>query len=100
MDHQVSLGWYTGQETCFKHGIAFELQTASMEVKTRIFKAKQDYKQKMENKVAMNNLGSAQSSMIAIAGLQHYKTSSIISFDGFKSDTDLQMHLTFFFIHL
>lgn len=47
--------------------------------------------------MTMNNLGSAWSSMKTIAGLQHSKTSSIISFDGFESEFELANALNCFY---
>ena len=60
-------------------------------------KKKQDYKRKLENKMAMNDLGSAWSSMKAIAGLQNSKTSNNISIDGFESDIEFANALNGFY---
>lgn len=58
------------KKSCFKQGDITELQISKKDVKIEILKAKRDYKNKLETKMATNNLGSAWDSMKKIAGLQ------------------------------
>ncbi len=85
------------KKLAFKHGAAPELHTATKELKIEILRAKQNYKLKLENKMATNNLGSAWSSMKAIAGLSYSKNSSTVTLDGFNSDSDFANALNCFY---
>jgi len=80
----------------FKEGDTVELQRAKKDIKLEILKAKRDYKYKLENKMATNNLGSAWDSMKTIAGLQNLKSSSPVTLNGFSSDTELANALSQF----
>ncbi|KAL2086367.1 hypothetical protein ACEWY4_017426 [Coilia grayii] len=80
-----------------KHGNATDFHAATKELKTEIFKAKQRYKSKLEQKMAENNLGSAWSSMKTIAGIKNQSSSSHISLEGFKSENELANALNCFY---
>lgn len=85
------------KQSCFKGGDIAEQQIAKKDLKIGILKAKRDYKYKLENQMATNNLGSAWDSMKTIAGLQNLKSSSPVTLDGFSSDTELASALIQFY---
>lgn len=82
------------KKLAFKLGTASELYTTTKYMKIQILKAKQDYKITLENKMAANNLGSAWSSMKAIAGTSNSK--SIRTLEGFDADSDIANALNHF----
>ena len=73
------------------------MHTATKELKAEILKAKQYYKDTMENKMASNSLGSAWSSMKTIAGLQNKIDSTSVTLNGFSSNSDLANALNCFY---
>ncbi len=85
------------KKLAFKHGTASELYTAKKDLKIEILRAKQDYKSILENKMAANNLGSAWSSMKAIASISNSKNISTVILENFDSDSDLANALNNFF---
>ena len=85
------------KKLAFKHGTVSGLQIATKELKIEILRAKHNYKLKLENKMASNNLGSAWSSMKAIAGLSKPKSRSTVTLDGFDSDFGLANALNCFY---
>ena len=72
-----------------KQGTAPDLHVATKELKIKIFKAKQRYKSKLEERLAESNLGCAWSCMKAIACIQNQSRSSHVYLEGFKSDVEL-----------
>lgn len=81
----------------FQQGEASGVHTATKELKAEILKAKQNYKDTLENKMASNSLGSAWSSMKTIAGLQNIRDSTSVTLNGFSSNSDLANALNCFY---
>ncbi len=51
------------KKLAFNQGTASDLHSATKELKTEILKARQNYKSKLESKMAANNLGQAWATM-------------------------------------
>lgn len=70
---------------------------ASKELKREIIKSKQDYRRKMENKMAANQLGLVWKSIKIIAGHGKDVHRINISLDNFNSDKELANALNSFY---
>lgn len=85
------------KKIAFKHGTTMDLHVATKDLKVEILKAKQSYKEKLENKMASKNPGSAWANMKTIVGLHNSDCSNQIILNGFSSDLELANALNDFY---
>lgn len=81
----------------FRAGNLLELEKLKKEVKYEIARAKRSYKEKLEDQLGNNNLGSAWDSMKTIIGIKEIRNSKLV-LDGFKCDRKLAQGLNEFYL--
>lgn len=84
------------KKQAFKQGNVTELTSVQKEIKQDIRRAKLSYKQKIEDKLSNNNLGSAWDSISYMVG-RNDNVKKRVSLDGFTSDLVLAQELNKFY---